>query len=168
MGDVKNLVDQAAVEKIKELAKAADIAILVTNLSNVPLSSRPMSTQDVDDDGNIWFISKNESHKNEDIINDSRVQLFYSNKSSSEYLSIYGNAEVLTDRDRIEELWSPIAKTWFNEGKDDPTLTLIRVVPSDAYYWDTKQNKLISLVKIAYGAITGTPTDGGVEGSLKI
>ncbi len=168
MGDIKNLADKAAVEKIKDLAKAADIAILVTNLSNVPLSSRPMSTQDVDDEGNIWFISKDESHKNEDIINDSRVQLFYSNKTSSEYLSIYGNAEVLTDRDRIEELWSPIAKTWFKDGKDDPTITLIRVVPADAYYWDTKENKLVSLMKIAYSALTGADTDGGVEGSLKI
>jgi len=168
MGGIKNLVDKAAVKKIKEMAMAADIAVFVTSLTNVPLSSRPMSTQDVDDDGNIWFMSKDESHKNEDILNDSRVQLFYSNKSSSEYLSIYGNAEVLTSRDRIEELWSPIVKAWFSEGKEDPSITLIRVVPADAYYWDTKESKIISLIKIAYGALTGTPNNAGVEGSLKI
>lgn len=168
MGDVKNLTQQEAVSKVKELAEAADICLFVTNLSTTPLSSRPMSTQEVDEDGNIWFMSRNDSDKNIDIAKDNRVQLFYANNGNSEYLSVYGKAEISMDRNKIEKLWKPIAKAWFTEGKDDPAITLLKVKPIDAYYWDTKNNKMVSLIKIAISAITGKEMDGGIEGTLKV
>jgi hypothetical protein len=33
---------------------------------------------------------------------------------------------------------------------------------------DTQHGKMISLAKIAIGAVTGKPMDGGVKGSLKV
>ncbi|MGE3509589.1 MAG: pyridoxamine 5'-phosphate oxidase family protein [Vicinamibacterales bacterium] len=30
---------------------------------------------------------------------------------------------------KIDELWEPLAKTWFTEGKDDPRITVIKVAP---------------------------------------
>ena len=169
MGDVKNLNSTEAIEKIKELAMAANICIFATNLTELPLSARPMATQEVDEEGNIWFLSKNDSDKNLHIAEDSRVQLFYSNGSNYEYLSIYGTAEILIDREKIKELWTPIVKAWFKEGEHDPSISLIKVTPIDAYYWDTKDNKMVSLIKIAIGVITGvTKDDGGIEGTLKV
>ena len=169
MGDVKNLTATAAVEKIREIAEHANICIFVTDLSNLPLAARPMATQEVDDDSNIWFMSDKASVKNLQIENDDRVQLFYSHTSNYEYLSIFGHAEIIHDRKKIEELWTQMAKTWFKEGKDDPNISLIRVIPDDAYYWDTKNNKMISLVKFAMGAVGITQKDdGGIEGKLKV
>ena len=168
MGEVKNLISAEAIDKIKKIAMDADIALFTTNLSKLPLATRPMGTLDVDDEGNLWFLSKNDSDKNHDISHDNQVQLFYSNKGSAEYLSIYGRAQILTDRTKIEEYWTPLAKAWFKEGKDDPTITLLKVTPEDAYYWDTKENKLITLVKIAFSAVTGSNVDGGIEGKIKV
>jgi general stress protein 26 len=168
MSTTQNLTGTAAIDKLKELVNAANICIFVTNLGETPLSSRPMSTLQVDDDGCLWFFSKENSEKEHEIKNDNRVQLFYSNKNSSEYLSVYGEAELLRDRDKVDELWSPIAKAWFTEGKDDPTIEIIKVTPRDAYYWDTKHNKAVSLVKIAVGAVTGKRMDDGVQGKLKV
>ncbi len=168
MGDIKNLIDGDAVQKIKQLAMDADIALFATNILTIPTSVRPMSTQGVDEEGNLWFMSRIDSNKNRDIANDNRVQLFYSNKSNSEYLSIYGHAEIVTDRNKIEELWTPIAKAWFTEGKDDPSISLIKIHPVEAYYWDTKENKVVALLKIAVSAITGVENDGGVEGTITI
>jgi len=168
MGEIKNLISAEAIDKIKKIAMAADIALFTTNLSKIPLATRPMGTLDVDDEGNLWFLSKNESDKNRDISYDNQVQLFYSNKSGGEYLSIYGRAQILTDRAKIEQYWTPLAKAWFKEGKDDPTITLLRVVPADVYYWDTKENKLITLVKIAFSAVTGSSVDVGIEGKIKV
>ena len=143
--------------------------MFVTDLSNLPLAGRPMATQEVDEEGNIWFISDQNSNKNKEIDNDSKVQLFYSHTSNYEYLSIFGSAEIINDRSKIEELWTPMAKTWFKEGVDDPNIRLIKVKPEDAYYWDTKNNKMVSLIKFAMGAIGITPKDdGGIEGKLKI
>src|SRR4030095_6416126 len=169
MGDVKNLRATAAIEKIREIAKDANICMFVTDLSNLPLMGRPMATQEVDEEGNIWFMSDKNSDKNREIEKDQQVQLFYSHTGNYEYLSIYGNAEIVNDRSKIEELWTPMAKTWFREGKDDPNISLIKVTPEDAYYWDTKNNKMVSLMKFAMGAMGITPKDdGGVEGKLKV
>ena len=169
MGDVKNLTATDAVEKIREIAKDANICIFVTDLSSLPLAGRPMATQEVDEQGNIWFMSDRNSDKNRHIEDDEQVQLFYSHTTNYEYLSIFGRAEIVTDRSKIEKLWTPMAKTWFKEGKDDPNISLIKVIPEDAYYWDTKNNKMVSLIKFAMGAIGITPKDdGGIEGKLKV
>jgi general stress protein 26 len=168
MGDVKDLTANDAVEKIREIAKDANICMFVTNLSKAPLAGRPMATQEVDDEGSIWFMSDRNSDKDRDIAKDDRVQLFYSNTGNYEYLSIYGRAEIVNNRSKIEELWTQMAKTWFKEGKDDPNISLIKVTPEDAYYWDTKNNKMVSLIKFAMGAIGITPKDdGGIEGNLR-
>jgi general stress protein 26 len=168
MGDVKDLSHQEGIAKMKELAESAKICHFVTALENTPLSSRPMATQEVDDEGNFWFLSKESSHKNSDIEEHPEVQLFYSNHSSSEYLTVFGYAEVIQDRAKLKELWNPIAKAWFTEGIDDPEISIIRVRPVDAYYWDTRTNKLVSLIKIATSAITGKTMDDGIEGEIRL
>ena len=169
MGEIKNLTADNAVEKIREIAKDANICMFVTDLSSLPLAGRPMATQEVDDEGNIWFMSNINSDKNRQVENDSQVQLFYSHTSKYEYLSVFGKAEIVNDRSKIEELWTPMAKTWFENGKDDPNISLIKLIPEDAYYWDTKNNKMVSLIKFAMGTMGITPKDdGGVEGKLKV
>jgi general stress protein 26 len=165
---VQNISRQEANEKIKELAKKADVCLFTTNLTKLPLTTRPMSTRDVDDDGCIWFFSREGSNKNKEIIADNRVQLFYSNFSSSEYMSLYGKVTIIKDEAKAKQLWSAIAKTWFNDGYDDPELTLLKVAPEDGYYWDTKNGKMISLVKMVAGAITGQELEIGIEGKIKV
>lgn len=168
MGDTKDLIDREAIEKIRELAKNANICHFVTNLSTTPLSARPMATQKVDDEGNIWFLSHKDSDKNTDIRSDDRVQLFYSDNGRYEYLSVYGTAEILFDKEKIHEMWTDFAKAWFPDGEDDPNISLLKVKPEDGYYWDTKNNKLVSLFKIARSIVTGKTDDDGIEGTLKV
>src|SRR6187431_1203975 len=110
MGDVKNLSAADAIEKIRDIAKDANICMFVTDLSSLPLSGRPMATQEVDEDGNIWFMSDRNSDKNREIENDDKVQLFYSHTNNYEYLSVFGKAEIVNDRSKIAELWTPMAK----------------------------------------------------------
>lgn len=165
---IQNLTREDAVKKIKELAEGESICMFVTNLDQKPLNGRPMATQQVDDSGNLWFLSARSSDKNHDIESDNRVQLFYCNKGSSEYLSIYGYAEIVFDRSKIEELWNPLVKVWFKEGKDDPEISIIKVIPEDVYYWDTKNNKMITLVKLAASVVSGKTMDNSVEGTLKV
>lgn len=164
----ENLTKQQAVDKMKELVKAANIGMFTTALTRLPLDTRPMATLETDDAGNLWFFSRNDSTKNKDIQTDNRVQIFYANRSGVEYLSVYGTAEISTDKQRIRELWTPMAKAWFTEGEDDPSITVIRVTPEDVYYWDTKNNKLVALIKIAAAVVTGKTMDDGVEGKLEI
>jgi len=169
MGTTENLNNEDAIKKLKELAESARICMFCTNLDVHPISSRPMSIEEIDDEGNIWFISSSHSNKNEEIKQDAHVQLFFSNTGASEYLSVYGQAYIYTDRATVEEKWTAVANAWF-ESKDDPEVTVIRVSPLETKYWDTKDGKMITLLKIATSTITGNNKHGvgGVEGELDI
>lgn len=163
-----NLFANEAIEKLKELIKSESICHFCTQLSVQPIACRPMSTQKVDDEGNIWFMSSIKSGKNSEIETDNKVQLFYSNTSNYEFLSVYGVATIHTDREKIYEMWSPFAKAWFEDGKDDIDISLIKVSPQSSYYWDTKNNKMISLIKMLAAVVTGSAPNDGVEGNLNI
>ncbi len=163
-----DLVQDEAIQKLKELIKNESICHFCTDLDTVPIRTRPMSTQTVDGEGNIWFMSSIKSRKNDEIKDDSHVQLFYSNTGNYEFLSVYGKATISTDKAKIKELWSPFAKAWFTKGSNDPDISLIRVVPEKSYYWDTKSSKMVSLVKMLVSTVTGKAPDDGVEGNISI
>jgi general stress protein 26 len=127
-----------------------------------------MSVQKVCDQGNFWFLSASDSDKNQEIAADSRVQIFISNTSNYEFLSVYGKATISRDREKIDEFWSDIAKAWFPEGKDDPRVTVIKVQPEQGFYWDTKDGKLVSMIKIAASAVSGKTLLEGVEGTISV
>ncbi|KIC96159.1 pyridoxamine 5'-phosphate oxidase family protein [Flavihumibacter solisilvae] len=168
MGTTKNLSDQAAVDKVKELAEEAKLCMLCTSLGQTPFNTRPMATQTIEEDGTFWFFSPADSSKNAEIASDNRVQLIYSNRPGSEYLSVYGRAEIVRDTAKAKELWNVFLTTWFPGGAEDPNVTLIKVTPEEGHYWDTKNNKMVQSIKIAVGAIRGKMTDDGVDGDFRI
>lgn len=167
-GNFKDLASNEARAKLKEMAEHIKTCMFCTELSSRPIPTRPMGLREIDDNGNLWFISSEESNKNDEIEGDNEVQLIFAKNSDAHYLSVFGKATIYSDRDKIEQVWTPFAKTWFEEGKDDPNVSAIKVTPTDAYYWDTKYGKMITLLKIAAGAITGNVDEGGIEGRLNV
>lgn len=167
MGETRNLVDRDAIAKIKDIA-SGQIGMLCTFTADRAMDTRPMSTLEIGDDATLWFFSSKDSNENQQIIANPAVQLIYAVPSKNEYLSLDGTASVSRDRAKIDQLWNGLAKAWFPRGKDDPDLTLITVTIHGGRYWDTKHGKMISLAKIAFGAMTGKPTDDGVKGSLRV
>ena len=164
----KNLIGKEAIDKIKELAKKAGSCFFCTDIkTGKPFDTRPMAPEKIDDQGNFWFLSSSDSHKNEELEQDSSVQLLFQGSSYSDYLSIYGKAVISKDKAKIKELWDPMMKTWFTEGEDDPRITVIQVIPSEGYYWDTKHGMAVATVKRIFGAIKGETYDDSIEGNIK-
>lgn len=163
----KNLSNTEAKKKIKELAESIEFTMMATDMKKEPFHVVPMSTKKVDDEGNIWFLSNKTSEHNKNIERNKKAQLIYADKGSNEFLSVYGSATINTDRNKIKDLYGKADDAWF-DGEDDPNVTVIKIEPEDAYYWDTKNGKIISLLKIASSAITGNKTDLGEEGDLKV
>jgi general stress protein 26 len=165
----EDLRGDKALKKIKELTGKSSICFFCTNIgTGKPFSVRPMDLQEVDDKGNFWFVSANDSDKNEEIDNDNHVQLLFKGSEYSDFLNIYGTASICNDKKKIKELWKPDMKIWFTEGVDDPRISIIKVEPLDGYYWDTKHNKAIVLIKRLAGAITGKTLDDSIEGGLRV
>jgi general stress protein 26 len=169
MSDTQNLHNTEAIDKLKSLVNEINICLFCTNLkTDDGATCRPMSAIKVCDQGNIWFFSEKNSDKNKAIAADKVVQLFFSHPGKSSYLVVNGAAEIRVDPSKIDELWTPAAKIWFKEGKDDPTISIIKVKPTTAYYWDTDGNRMINFLKMVASVATGTSLVNGVEGTLNV
>jgi general stress protein 26 len=168
MGHTKNLQNEEGIKKIKELVKDITTCMFCTEVENLPFKARPMATLDVDDDGNLWFLSSIGSNKNDEIKTDDQVQLIYAKGGNSHFLSISGKAHITKDQKKIDELWNGFAKAWFQGGKDDPNISVIEIIPEEVYYWDTVHGKMVSLLKIAASVVSGKTMDDGVEGKIKL
>ncbi|MBN8824877.1 MULTISPECIES: pyridoxamine 5'-phosphate oxidase family protein [unclassified Spirosoma] len=165
----QDLTGTEAGKKIKELVDQNKTCYFCTKItSGQPLTTRPMSVQKVDEAGNFWFLSADDSHKNAEIQLDQRVHLLFQGSAHSDFLSIYGEATISKDKTLIKELWEPLLKTWFTEGEDDPRITVIKVDTREGYYWDNKHGNAIALVKMVAGAIMGKTLDDSIEGTLTV
>lgn len=164
-----NFYSKEAVQKLKHLVAEIDICLFCTNIkTDDGATCRPMSTQKVDEDGNLWFFSNAYSDKNKEIKHNKQVQLFYAHPGKSAYLVVNGQAEIVFDKNKIEELWTPLVKVWFADGKEDSAISLIKVNTKSAYYWDTDGSKMINFLKMVASVATGTTLDIGKEGSIKV
>jgi len=132
-------------KKIRDLIEGIDFAMLVSKSSSGELRSRPMTTQQMDESGSLWFFSDKDSAKIFEIEEFSQVNLAYSDHGKQIYVSVSGSAEVSYDQTKIDELFKPSHKTWFPMGKDDPALCLIKVHATFIEYWDSRISKMAML-----------------------
>jgi len=169
MNNIKDLQHEEAIKKLQELVDEIDICLFWTNLSTDEGSNaRPMSTLNCDEHGYLWFFSARDSDKNAELMKDDKVRLIYSHPGRNSYLIVNGVACVSTDRHKIEELWTPVAKAWFKEGKNDPNISLIKVKAKTAYYWDAEGNRMINFLKMIASVATGQEPPETEEGQLSI
>lgn len=159
----------AAIRRIQDVVEQAQTCFFVTAVAQGDSQGvRPMSVREVDDEGNLWFLSANDSHKNAELALDPTVQLFFQGSPHADFLALTGTATVTTDRARIHELWSPFIQTWFTEGKDDPRITAIKVTPSLGYYWDNKHGTAVAGAKMLLGALLRKTLDDSIEGTVRV
>lgn len=162
---IKDKYNEEAIGKIKTLAEEIDFTMFITNLEKAPLHAVPMSTKKVDHQGNIWFLTSIKHDTATHIHENEKVQLIYSKPANMEFLNLYGEAHLVADGLIIKDLYQSSDDSWF-EGPDDPNVRAIVVNPKEAQYWEPKSNKVITLFKMAYGAITGKKVDISREGEL--
>lgn len=165
----KDLIGEEGMKKMKQLVEKANACFFCTKITtHSSFSARPMAVRKVDDEGNLFFLSAADSNKNAELIADPMVQLLFQGSQYSDFLTVYGQASINKDKALIKELWSPILKTWFTEGFDDPRITVIKIIPSEGYYWDTKHGSAIAFIKRLAGAAMGKTLDDSIEGEIKI
>jgi general stress protein 26 len=161
-----DLVGVDAVLRLKEVASDACCFFVTRGGTGPSRGVRPMVVREVDDAGQIWFLSASDSHKNREIEASPAVKLSFQEGAHSGFLEVEGYAEVVTDRARIAALWNFTLKNWFTEGQDDPRITAIRVIPRQGYYWDNKHCDMVAGAKVVVGAVLGKTLDDSIEGTL--
>lgn len=129
-------------DALKSIIKSAKVAMLVTHSPENRLVARPMQLQEVEFDGDLWFLTRTDTDKYEEIKTNDDVNVIISEKS---YASISGKAEIVDDLNKKKEFWNKAYEVMFDMDYTDPRLILIKVKSETAEYWETG-----SMIKSAY------------------
>jgi general stress protein 26 len=147
--EVVNRMNQDEIKTLRDLIKDVDTAMLTT-ATEEGLVSRPMRTQEVEFDGDLWFFTKKETNKYDEILHNQDVNVAYVGKS---YVSVRGKAEIVEDLDKKKELWSKVHEKIMQTSYDDPNIILIKVHVEAAEYWEN--GNLIKKIVFYYKRMTG-------------
>ena len=142
------------VELLNEKIKGIHIAMLTTIEADGTLRSRPMGTQDVEADGSLWFFTKSDAPKVDEVQQHQQVNVAYAKPDDNVFVSISGIGQLVRDKQKIKQYWKPIYKTWFPQGEDEPDLALLKVSIEKAEYWDAPSGKMGLLYTITKGLAT--------------
>ena len=154
--------NQSDFEKLKDMIKDIDFCMLSTIDENGYVHSRPMSLNgDVDDEGNLWFFTSTNSLKAHEIERSPQVNASFSNPDESQYVSLSGTAEIVSDRAKIKELWKPVLKAWFPDGPEQADLGLLKVQVEKAEYWDSPSSTVAQVFSFVSAIVTGKQAEFG-------
>ena len=113
--------------------------------------AQPMTAQiEADEGGPIWFFSASDVDLVEAIGGGADAFLHFAAKGHDLFASVDGRLTIDNDRATIERLWNPFVAAWFEGGKDDPTLRLLRFEPGNAQIW-LNENSLFAGAKMLLG-----------------
>lgn len=164
----KNLSGQQALAKVREIVDEAKTCFFCTDIrTGVPLSVRPMTVLQVDDHGYVWFMTSEETHKNDEVAENPFVHLLMQSGKRAAFLNLYGICVEIEDREKVQELWSPALNTWF-EGPDDSQIILLQIEILEGHYWDHDDAATVAVFKRLKSLLTREQDHGGVEGDLNV
>jgi general stress protein 26 len=147
-----------SVAKVAELVKDIRVAMLTSTDAEGRLVSRPMATQDVDFDGDIWFITERSAEHTRNLDANPRVNVAYSGRSS--WVSVAGTARVVDDPERLRDYWNTFTDAWMEGGPDNPENVLLHVEADTAEYWDSPGSKVTQVVNLVKAKVTGERFEG--------
>jgi general stress protein 26 len=158
--------DHGDLRKLGELIDTIEVAMMTTRATDGSLVSRPLQTLKLDGNGELIFFTAADSHKVDELTQEPGVNLAYADPGEQRYVSVRGRARMDRDEATIDELWSPVQKVFFPEGKDDPNLMVLRVRVVDASYWEAAGNFIARALDFARGMIGDSAQDLGKHGHL--
>ena len=91
------------------------------------------------------------------------VNVSFTDERHHSWTSMTGTAELVHDRAKAEELWTPVLKAWLPQGLETPGLALLRVRPDTAEYWDAPDSTVATTFGILRAAVTGRPEQDPVQ-----
>ena len=147
------VVNREAVETVKDIIKDIETAMFST-ISEGRINSRPMQTQDIEFDGDLWFLTKRTP------ANIKKLWLIPTSISlmSANPMYRFGERPAVDDLERKKALWNAAYEKFLQTSYDDPNIILIKVDTDTAEYWETG-NKT-KTVKAFFKKMVGQEPEG--------
>jgi len=156
------------IDDLYHLIEGIHVCMMTTRCADTgKLVSRAMSPRKPDPNvpADLWFIANNTTHKFEELRADPNVNLAFYKPGTSEWISVSGTAEIVSDRKKIDELYEADIKTWFGDLGDgvhdgsakDPRISLIFVKADTVHYSLQDRSFPVQMFNIAKRITTGHP-----------
>jgi general stress protein 26 len=129
--------------------------------------TRPMTAQIEGDRGPIWFFTAKDNGIVQRLDNDSgrRAIATFASKGHDLFATVHGTLRADTDRAVIDRLWNRYVAAWYERGKDDPKLVLLRLDPERAEIW-LDASSMMAGIKMLLGA--GDPKEDYKDNVAKV
>jgi general stress protein 26 len=136
----------------------------------MPTACCTLTTQNksIDEGSTLFFFISKKSELARAIAADGNVNVSYADPGDDSYVSVSGNAAVVEDQAKKDQLWNKMAEAWFKGGSTDPDLGLLEVRIHHAEFWDVDDSQMVQLFKMAKAAVTGTPPKMGEHKELRL
>ena len=147
-------------DDIISIMRGKSVGMLTTVGSGGSLYSHPMDTQEVTDDGDVYFVVGTDTDQGRWLKDSPQVNMAYSDAGS--WLSISGTVRFLEGDERaakIDQLWDDSMESFFS-GKDDPTLGVMVLSSESAQFWGNKDGRAAALVDLVKTRLTGQGPNG--------
>ncbi len=161
---------QEQLDKIQDVIKDVKFAMMSTANSKGDVHAWPMTTSETSLGAKeIWFIGDKTSDVVKDIQDNPKIGLSYASEDEKNYVSVSANAELSSDQAKLDELWSPVYNAFFEHGKEDPNVQLIKVVPHGVECW-LSGSSTVNMFKMAAAALQDgkTAEDMGEQFSVAL
>ena len=128
----------------------SDRTVMLGLVDSQEAHTRPMTALIEEDEGPIWFFTARDTSIVEALSDGHRAVFTFAAKSHTLFAAVHGELRIDNDRAVIERLWNPFIAAWYEHGKDDPKLTLLRFDPEDAQIWENGSS-LLAGIRMLFG-----------------
>ncbi|MEQ8907613.1 MAG: pyridoxamine 5'-phosphate oxidase family protein [Vicingaceae bacterium] len=146
-------------ELIWNLIKEVKVGMMVTKAQdNDSMHGRPMQLVQDAYDGMLYFYTSKKASKTFEINKDRDVCLTFADPNDKVYVSLSGKATLSEDKELIDRYWNSYVGAWFENGKEDEDVAILKVKIERGEHWDSNKNKLVQLYEVAKSQIDSSST----------
>ncbi|MFZ5963875.1 pyridoxamine 5'-phosphate oxidase family protein [Thalassococcus sp. BH17M4-6] len=123
----------------------------------------PMSPYARPDDNALWFITAKGTDVAKAAQGSAAATFAIADSGAKLYGTVEGQIAAVEDRSKLDEIWNAMAAAWFEDGKEDDDIQLVRMTPTTAEIWATDGAPSF-LYEVAKANLTDSTPDAGDHG----
>jgi general stress protein 26 len=158
--------DAKDISKVTGIINDSRIGMVTTINGDGALVSRPLAVQDVEDDGDMWFFTSADTSQVAHVAANPAVNVSFG--KGTEWVSVAGRAEVVTDRQQIRDRWNQAVEAWFPDGPETPEAVLLHVDSDSAEYWTSPGGTAATVLQWVKSKATHSRMSVGESGTVEL
>jgi general stress protein 26 len=124
--------------------------------------AQPMTAHFEGEQGPIWFYASRQSDLVKQLEMPRRAMAHFVGKGHDLFATMHGDLAIEQDRSVIDRFWSNKVSLWYENGKDDPDLEMLRLDAEHAKIWNASGGLFVAL-KAAFSGVRAVAADNVAE-----